>query len=166
MTAGSGGLSNGFPLGLSPAPMATTIPQAPLRSRTVGFTQSGSDLGFPLRALPTCGETYVLAHLHPAAASLPTNSSLLRGSVDSRLCVRKPPWDRQVPRAPLPHVGVTAIGEASRASSESLTPPSSLLRAHAPDLYPPAAFGVPLATGLCRLLPAPAGPRPFPTLSL
>jgi hypothetical protein len=33
-------------------PLNTTIPQAPLRSRTAGFPRSGSDLGFPSWAFP------------------------------------------------------------------------------------------------------------------
>ena len=33
-------------------PVITTIPQAPLRSRTAGFPRSGSDLGFPSWAFP------------------------------------------------------------------------------------------------------------------
>ena len=41
-----------FAMGLSPAPIAT-FPGAPLRSRTVGFPESGSDLGFPPEAFPT-----------------------------------------------------------------------------------------------------------------
>src|SRR5262245_10528806 len=32
----------------------------------------------------------------------------LRGSVESRLCVREPSWNRQVPRAPLPEKRSTA----------------------------------------------------------
>ena len=112
------------------------------------------------------GEAQALTYIHPAKRWFTHKLVLASSAACSRHCVRAPHWDRQVPRAPLPHVGVTAMEEASRASSESVTPPSSLLRAHAPDLYPPAAFGVPRATGLCRLLPAPAGPRPFPTLSL
>jgi hypothetical protein len=61
--AGYGGDSVGFPTGLNPAPMTLTFLQAPLRSRTVGFPQSGSDLGFPLRAFPVeamlkCWHTY------------------------------------------------------------------------------------------------------------
>ena len=53
-----------------------------------------------------------------------------------RLRVRAPTWDRQVPRAPLPRVGVTAARETSCASWKSVTPSSSLVRAHAPDLLP------------------------------
>src|ERR1051325_4171177 len=90
-------------MGLSPAPVAATLPQAPLRSRTAGFPPSGSDLGFPSWAFPESRRssstdirtprlrwfTHELVPSFPAA--LP------------RLCVRGPPWDRQVPRAPLLH---------------------------------------------------------------
>ena len=51
-------------------------------------------------------------------------------------------------------------------SSEGVTPPSSLLRTHAPVQYSPVLFGSPYSTGLCRLSPAPAGLWSFPTLSL
>ena len=45
--------------------------------------------------------------------------------------------NRQVPRAPLPASGVTLGGEMSSISSEGVTPPSSLIRTHAPDQNPP-----------------------------
>jgi|GEM_PF-2759043 len=51
-------------------------------------------------------------------------------------------------------------------TSEGVTPPSSLLRTHAPDQNPPANFDLPYIAGLCRLLPGPAGRGSFPTLSL
>jgi hypothetical protein len=77
------------------------------------------------------------------------------------------PCDRQVPRAPLPHFGVTFMGKTSCAFSKSITLSSSLLRTHAPSLCPPTDFGFrPYSKGLCRLLPAPAAQRLFPTLSL
>ena len=47
-----------------------------------------------------------------------------------------------------------------------VTRPSQLILAHAPDHNPPADFGFPISAGLCRLLRAPAGKWPFPTLSL
>ena len=50
--------------------------------------------------------------------------------------------------------------------SEGITPPSSLILAHAPDQNPPAVFDLTITTGLCRLPQAPAGRWPFPTLSL
>ncbi len=54
----------------------------------------------------------------------------------------------------------------SRTVSVGVTQPSLLILAHAPDQNPPANFGFPISTGLCRLLRAPAGRWPFPTLSL
>jgi len=58
-----------------------------------------------------------------------------------RLCVRTPCYrrNRQVSRVPLPDFGVTSIGETYPASSEDITPPSSLIRTHAP-----IPFGSPL----------------------
>jgi hypothetical protein len=49
--------------------------------------------------------------------------------------------------------------------SEGITPPSLLLRTHAPIQYPPAFFGSPYSTGLCRSLPVPAAYWTFPVLS-
>jgi hypothetical protein len=46
----------------------------------------------------------------------------------ARACRR----NHQVPRVPLPDVGVTSIRETCTASSEDITPRSSLLRTHAP----------------------------------
>ncbi len=46
----------------------------------------------------------------------------------ARACRR----NHQVPRVPLPDVGVTFIRETCTASSENITPRSSLLRTHAP----------------------------------
>ena len=73
---------------------------------------------------------------------------------------------RRVPRAPLPGSGATRAWVSSRDTSEGITPPSSLLRAHAPDQPTPALFGSPYSAGLRRLLPVPAEDWPFPTLSL
>ena len=50
-------------------------------------------------------------------------------------------------------------------SSEGVTPPSSLLRTHAPVQCPPILFGSPYSTGLCRLSPVPAAHWTFPVLS-
>ena len=75
-------------------------------------------------------------------------------------------WSCQVPRAPLHVHGVTVHAMMSGTMSAGITPPSSLLRAHAPVLPPPRASVVPSTPGLCRLLSAPAGRRTFPALSL
>jgi len=70
-------------------------------------------------------------------------------------------------REPLcPKPGVTCFGMMSCIMSEGITPPSSLILAHAPDQNPPAVFDLTITTGLCRLPQAPAGRWPFPTLSL
>jgi len=53
-----------------------------------------------------------------------------------------------------------------RTTSEGATPPSSLIWTHATDQIPPVDFSLPYTTGLCRLLPVPAGRWSFPTLSL
>ena len=46
-----------------------------------------------------------------------------------------------MPRAPLPATGVTSCGVTSRITSEGVTPPSSLVRTHAPVPNPPSASG-------------------------
>jgi len=50
-------------------------------------------------------------------------------------------WSHQVPRAPLHAPGVTFRARTSSVPSAGITPPSSLLRAHAPILNPPTAYG-------------------------
>src|SRR5215471_17006502 len=83
-----------------------------------------------------------------------------------RHCVRAPlgPWHHQVPRVPLPDIGVTFIREACIASCEDITPRSWLLRTHAPiPLGSPLLQPRPRARSLCRLLPAPAAGGTIPT---
>jgi hypothetical protein len=73
------------------------------------------------------------------------------------------PCDRQAPRAPLPHFGVTFMGKTSCAFLKGITLSSSLIRTHAPSLYPPSDFGFrPYTKGLCRLLPAPCCVKALP----
>ena len=107
-------------------PIAATFPQAPLRSRKAGFPRSGSDLGFPSWAFPdTRRSSSTDIHTprlrwftHELVPSFPATLPRLR--------VRGPPWDRQVPRAPLLHAGVTVMQETSRVSSQNITSTSSL----------------------------------------
>jgi hypothetical protein len=75
-------------------------------------------------------------------------------------------WSCHVPRAPLHDQGVTSLVVVSWTTSAGVTPPSSLLRAHAPVLNPPRASVIPSTPGLCRLRSAPAGRRTFPAFSL
>jgi len=109
----------------------------------------------------------MLAHLHP---------SLLRFACKSRPIfnglVTPGPVSRTIqgpPRAQSPFARLRRYlsrRDLSYIASEGATPPSSLLRTHAPDQCPPLPFGFPYSTGLRRLLPVPAGYWPFPTLSL
>jgi hypothetical protein len=164
-SAGYGGVSIGFPMGLNPAPMMPTIPQASLRSRTVGFPESGSDLGFPLQAFTVvtmlkCWYTYA-----PSAPALLANSFLLRGSGHSALSpspTLEPPSAQSRFAPPQRYLG-----------GEGLV---RLLGRHYPSFVahtgscvrplPSTRLRLPSTNGLCRLLPAPAAQRPFPTLAL
>ena len=115
-----------------------------------------------------CGPSRLVAKLKywhtytPPTLVYPQTRSYFKGQFTLGTVSETYPKNRQVPRAPLPHAGVTVMGKASRAFSESVTPPSSLLRTHAPDLAPPMALGFPLVTGLCRLLPAPCWDKALP----
>src|SRR5438132_9177144 len=55
-------------------------------------------------------------------------------SAYGRFCARPPRcrWNRQVSRVPLPNVESLVIGETCLVSGEDVTPPSSLVRTHAP----------------------------------
>ena len=72
----------------------------------------------------------------------------------------------ECPEPLCPWRALPAHGATSRVASEDITPPSSLIRAHASDQVPPGASVVPRTPGPCRLSPVPAGGWPFPTLSL
>jgi hypothetical protein len=65
----------------------------------------------------------------------------------------------------LPETSVTRFRVVSPTTSKGTTPSSSLLRAHASDHHPPPGFRAStlISSGLCRLLPAPAGQWSFPT---
>jgi hypothetical protein len=78
--------------------------------------------------------------MHPTHSGLPLSSSLrswlFRLSSLTML-------GRQVPRAPLPATSVTWDRVASSTTSKSVTSPSSLVRAHAPNQLPPPDFVFP-----------------------
>jgi hypothetical protein len=138
---------------LAPAllPYTATFPNAPLRSRTVGFPESGSGLGSPRhfsgRAFPHDAKLQCWRTLRPDAVGFAPPLRHNAGLAELQLSV----WLRthrrrhRVPRAPLPRTGVTRTGAASRAAWRSVTPSSSLVRAHAPDHPPPSAPGSPVA---------------------
>ncbi len=109
----------------------------------------------------------MLAHLHPslpwfAGKTRPVFNGLVTPGSASRT-IQGPP------RAQSPFARLRRYPFQRNVfciTSEDATPPSSLLRTHASGQIPPALFGSPYSTGLCRLSPAPAGRWSFPTLSL
>jgi hypothetical protein len=71
-------------------------------------------------------------------------------------------WSCQVPRAPLHEPGVTSLAVISWTTSAGITPPSSLLRAHAPILPPPAASVVPSDRGSVQVAVSPCWEKDLP----
>ena len=66
----------------------------------------------------------------------------------------------ECPEPLCPWRALPAHGATSRVASEDITPPSSLIRAHASDQVPPGASVVPRTPGPCRLFASPAGGWP------
>ncbi len=79
-----------------------------------------------------------------------------------RLGVRDCPKARQVPRAPLLAPGVTSYDAVSRTPSEGITPPSSLIRTHAPDKNPLAGFGCPYSGKSLQVVVSPCWEMALP----
>ena len=158
-----------------------TFLKAALRSRTVGFPESGSDLGSAHhlsenRPAHACGSLSADPHapLAPVVCLSPRRGDQdpTRVMVDGRRVVHRPGGfpagldvrrpgrppegrlDRVVPamssRVPgslatqcpgplCPPRVLPPVGTTSRVAWEGITPPSSLLRTHAPDQNPPPA---------------------------
>jgi hypothetical protein len=101
----------------------------------------------------------MLAHMHP---------SRRRFTCRSRPGYRAPPiagWLNQTTRCPeplCPQQGVTSCGMASSTTSEGITPPSSLLWAHAPDQIPPPGFGSTSSGGSLQVVTSPCWEMAFP----
>ena len=109
----------------------------------------------------------MLAHIHPflqgfACKTRPVFNGLVAPDSASRT-IQGPPR-AQSPFAQLRRYPFRR--DVFCITSEGVTPPSLLLRTHAPDQNPPILFGSPYSTGPCRLSPVPAGWWSFPTLSL
>ena len=129
-----------------------TFPQAPLRSRTVGSPESGSDLGLALTAFPVqrklkCWSIYTP---HPIGLQVSldlfpgSGSSVASGSVSGLRRLQT----RQVPRAPL-------HGSRCYLSRQGVLHPVSrrdsafiALTGYAPILNPPPASGLPGSLGI------------------
>ena len=98
----------------------------------------------------------MLAHIHPYLQWFACEARPIFNGHRLTPALRPGPAKaRQVPRAPLPATGATSCGVMSSTTSEGITPPSSLIRAHAPDQNPPPAFGFPIQrvfAGCCQSL--------------
>jgi hypothetical protein len=108
----------------------------------------------------------MLAHLHPFLPWFACRTRsvfhgiVVPGSVSSTF--------QDPPRAQSPFARLRRYlfrRDLSCIASEGVTPPSSLLRTHAPDPHPPLLFGSPYSRGLCSFSPVPAGHGSFPALS-
>ena len=75
-------------------------------------------------------------------------------------------WSCQVPRAPLHEPGVTSLVVISWTTSAGITPPSSLLRTHAPILHPPRASVVPSNTRSLQVAVSPCWEENLPDVTL
>ncbi len=165
-------------MGRNPAPIITTFPQASLRSRTVGFPESGSDLGSTPRS-PSQEERSLSADSHtPQLVPVYFQG---RSSCSPALCPATP----GTTKCPEPLRAFEALPLPPwplRPPSAGVTPPSSLLQAHASVLLPPTAYGHSLGQQVfagcrqprlgCRTFPAlpprilPQMPGPLPRRSL
>ncbi len=115
-----------------------TFPQAPLRSRTVGFPKSGSDLGLiprestqRERSLSADSHTSLSTLVYPRICPLTVLRPHMSGTEGTTKCPE--------PLCPIKELPIM-VGHPS-VPSEGITPPSSLIRAPAPVLNPPTASG-------------------------
>jgi hypothetical protein len=100
----------------------------------------------------------VLTHIHPGTRWFAsTGAPLFPGPTMSGYS-----WSYQVPRAPLHEQGVTSLVVVSRSTSAGITLPSSLLRAHAPVLHPPAASVIPSDSGSMQVAVSPCWEEDLP----
>ncbi len=146
--------------------MTATFPQAPLRSRTVGLPESGSDLGLSSHGLPEARRLKRWLVSTPHHSSLPVGLGRFMDTVypgSKTETVRGPPSAQ----SPFAHLGCYLRRRGvshlvsrrypafiARTGSCARPKPSRRLRS------------MPWSAGLCRLSPVPAGRWPFPTLSL
>ena len=149
-----------------------TFPEAPLRSRTVGFPESGSGLGsarhfsglaFPQRAKLRCWRTlrpdaveFALPLRHDAGAAESGSVSGCGPTVVAAEC----------PEPLCPERALPAPGRPREPPGGALPPRRRSYGLMRQTTTLPAPRLAPCAQGLCRLSPVPAGRWPFPTLSL
>jgi hypothetical protein len=104
----------------------------------------------------------VLTHVHPCTLWFASKGApLFTGPTSSGYS-----WSCQVPRAPLHEPGVTSLVVISWTTSAGITPPSSLLRTHAPILHPPRASVVPSNTRSLQVAVSPCWEEDLPDVTL
>jgi hypothetical protein len=100
----------------------------------------------------------VLTHIHPFTLWFAsTGAPLFPGPTVSGYS-----WSCQVPRAPVHEPGVPSLVVVSRTTSAGVTPPSSLLRAHASVLHPPRASVRPSDTRSLQVAVSPCWEEDLP----
>lgn len=104
----------------------------------------------------------MLTHIHPSRLQFTCRTRPIFNGAVIPAQSPGPPKARQAPRAPLPVRGVTSYDAASRTPSEGATPPSSLIRAHAPDQIPPTVFGSPSYRGSLQVVVSPCWKMALP----
>jgi hypothetical protein len=126
-------------------------------------------LACPRRAFPSPGETEALVRIHPCRRGLPTASFQPSGGVDCRFYQADHPAGDETAKCPeplCPTLALPPLGRCAPSPRKALPfrPRSyGLMR---PSRAALSSFGFsPRTKSLCRLLPAPAAPGMFPTLS-
>ncbi len=149
-----------------------TFPEAPLRSRTVGFPESGSGLGsarhFSGRAFPHGAKLRCWRTLRPSAVEFasplrhdagPAEPSSVSGCLPTVVAT-------ECPEPLCPERALPAPGRPREPPGGALPPRLRSYGLMRQTIPLPAPRLSPCAPGLCRLSPVPAGRWSFPTLSL
>ena len=137
-----------------------TFPEAPLRSRTVGFPESGSGLGsarhFSGLAFPRARNCDAGAPFAPTRWSLHRPFATTQARQNPALCLVAYPTvvATECPE-PLARSGRYPRRGGLRAAWRGVTPSSSLVRAHPPDHPPPAPRLAPLRAGSLQVVASP-----------
>ena len=121
-----------------------TFPQAPLSSRTVGFPESGWQPSLvPTGPSHTSRGSNARSYTPLEDVVIPVARRPVRLPPWAWLCVQTvcPLWRPRRTESPFARAGRYPPQGGSLTTSEGITPPSSLLRAHAPHQTPRAAFG-------------------------
>ena len=113
---------------------------------------ASSRFPFPVGIRLKCSPTYVPT---PPSYKLRFAARLLHRDCPVLCPVALPRSSDCPPRAPLHDCGNTALALNSWLRSAGVTPPSSLILAHAPDHHPPVGFGLPYSSRSLQVVASP-----------